>query len=181
MVEYRKEHQRVWGGLVEHRLRRTDAGLRIAAQRVDLATPRASWRHRVLVLKIVILLGVAATSAWAQTRARCASPTFARLERDGNHPAGEAPGEARLEGRVVGDRSYPCLVNAFAAGHADVIDMSTVLAGRMFEQGQKVQIFGVTTGPTTYILVPTDSSIRDVPDLKGKKLGAIPVAQPSRR
>ena len=28
------------------------------------------------------------------------------------------------------------------AGHADVIDMSTVLAGRMFEQGQKVQIFG---------------------------------------
>src|SRR5215813_10094974 len=36
MVEYRKEHQRVWGGLVEHRLRRTDAGLRIAAKRVDL-------------------------------------------------------------------------------------------------------------------------------------------------
>ncbi len=68
----------------------------------------------------------------------------------------------------------PGLVNAFAAGHADVIDMSTVLAGRMFEQGQKVQIFGVTTGPTTYILVPSDSSIRDVPDLKGKKLGAIP-------
>ena len=36
MVEYRKERQRVWGGLVEHRLRRTDGGLRIAAKRVDL-------------------------------------------------------------------------------------------------------------------------------------------------
>jgi benzoate/toluate 1,2-dioxygenase beta subunit len=36
MLEYRKERQRVWGGLVEHRLRRTDGGLRIAAKRVDL-------------------------------------------------------------------------------------------------------------------------------------------------
>ena len=36
MIEYRKERQRVWGGLVEHRVRRTDAGLRIAAKRVDL-------------------------------------------------------------------------------------------------------------------------------------------------
>jgi len=68
----------------------------------------------------------------------------------------------------------PGLVNAFAAGHADVIDMSTVLAGRMYEQGQKVQIFGVTTGPTTYILVSADSPIRDVRDLRGRKLGAIP-------
>lgn len=36
MVEYRHERQRVWGALVEHRLRRTDSGLRIAAKRVDL-------------------------------------------------------------------------------------------------------------------------------------------------
>jgi 3-phenylpropionate/cinnamic acid dioxygenase small subunit len=36
MVEYRQERQRVWGALVEHRLRRTDHGLRIAAKRVDL-------------------------------------------------------------------------------------------------------------------------------------------------
>lgn len=36
MIEYRKERQRVWGGLVEHRLRRMEAGLRIAAKRVDL-------------------------------------------------------------------------------------------------------------------------------------------------
>lgn len=37
LVEYRQERQRVWGALVEHRLRRTGEGLRIAAKRVDLA------------------------------------------------------------------------------------------------------------------------------------------------
>jgi 3-phenylpropionate/cinnamic acid dioxygenase small subunit len=36
LVEYRQERQRVWGALVEHRLRRTADGLRIAAKRVDL-------------------------------------------------------------------------------------------------------------------------------------------------
>jgi benzoate/toluate 1,2-dioxygenase beta subunit len=36
MVEYRQERQRVWAGLVEHRLRRADGQLRIAAKRVDL-------------------------------------------------------------------------------------------------------------------------------------------------
>jgi benzoate/toluate 1,2-dioxygenase beta subunit len=36
LIEYRQERQRVWGALVEHRLRRTPGGLRIAAKRVDL-------------------------------------------------------------------------------------------------------------------------------------------------
>jgi 3-phenylpropionate/cinnamic acid dioxygenase small subunit len=36
MVEYRNERQRIWGGRVEHRLRRVGDGLRIAAKRVDL-------------------------------------------------------------------------------------------------------------------------------------------------
>src|SRR5262249_54023769 len=36
LVEFRRERQRVWGALVEHRLRRTAEGLRIAAKRVDL-------------------------------------------------------------------------------------------------------------------------------------------------
>jgi 3-phenylpropionate/cinnamic acid dioxygenase small subunit len=36
LIEYRQERQRVWGALVEHRLRRTPEGLRIAAKRVDL-------------------------------------------------------------------------------------------------------------------------------------------------
>jgi 3-phenylpropionate/cinnamic acid dioxygenase small subunit len=41
LVEYRRERQRVWGALVEHRLRRTADGLRIAAKRVDLVNSDA--------------------------------------------------------------------------------------------------------------------------------------------
>lgn len=41
LVEWRNEKQRVWGALVEHRLRRSGAGLRIAAKRVDLVNSEA--------------------------------------------------------------------------------------------------------------------------------------------
>jgi 3-phenylpropionate/cinnamic acid dioxygenase small subunit len=41
MVEWRGERQRVWGARVEHRLRRTPRGLRIAAKRVDLVDAEA--------------------------------------------------------------------------------------------------------------------------------------------
>ena len=41
LVEYRRERQRVWGALVEHRLRRIAGGLRIAAKRVDLVNSEA--------------------------------------------------------------------------------------------------------------------------------------------
>ena len=41
LVEYRRERQRVWGALVEHRLRRSTEGLRIAAKRVDLVNSEA--------------------------------------------------------------------------------------------------------------------------------------------
>jgi 3-phenylpropionate/cinnamic acid dioxygenase small subunit len=36
LVEFRAEKQRVWGGLVEHRLRREGKDFRIAHKRVDL-------------------------------------------------------------------------------------------------------------------------------------------------
>jgi benzoate/toluate 1,2-dioxygenase beta subunit len=36
LVEFRSEKQRVWGALVEHRLRRAGEGFRIARKRVDL-------------------------------------------------------------------------------------------------------------------------------------------------
>src|SRR6266446_2078338 len=36
VIEWKNERQRSWGALVEHRLRRTGAGLRIAHKRVDL-------------------------------------------------------------------------------------------------------------------------------------------------
>ena len=41
LVEYRRERQRVWGAVVEHRLRRTAGGLRIAAKRIDLVNSEA--------------------------------------------------------------------------------------------------------------------------------------------
>jgi 3-phenylpropionate/cinnamic acid dioxygenase small subunit len=41
LLEYRHERQRIWGALVEHRLRRTRDGLRIAAKRIDLVNSEA--------------------------------------------------------------------------------------------------------------------------------------------
>src|SRR5262249_1561424 len=41
LVEYHRERQRVWSAMVEHRLRRTAEGLRIAAKRVDLVNSEA--------------------------------------------------------------------------------------------------------------------------------------------
>jgi hypothetical protein len=36
LIEFRNEKQRVYGALVEHRLRRVNGGFRIAHKRVDL-------------------------------------------------------------------------------------------------------------------------------------------------
>jgi len=41
LVEWRNEKQRVWGALVEHRLRRAPGGFRIANKRVDLVNSEA--------------------------------------------------------------------------------------------------------------------------------------------
>ena len=41
VVEWRQEKQRVWGALVEHRLRRAGGGFRIARKRVDLVNSEA--------------------------------------------------------------------------------------------------------------------------------------------
>jgi len=41
LIEYRQERQRTWGAQVEHRLRRTAIGLRIAAKRIDLVNSEA--------------------------------------------------------------------------------------------------------------------------------------------
>jgi benzoate/toluate 1,2-dioxygenase subunit beta len=41
LVEYRQERQRLYGALVTHRVRRTPAGLRIAAKRIDLVNSEA--------------------------------------------------------------------------------------------------------------------------------------------
>jgi len=41
LVEWRQEKQRVWGALVEHRLRRANGSFRIARKRVDLVNSEA--------------------------------------------------------------------------------------------------------------------------------------------
>ena len=41
LVEYRNEKQRVWGALVEHRLRKQNGSFRIAHKRVDLVNSEA--------------------------------------------------------------------------------------------------------------------------------------------
>jgi len=49
LVEYRRERQRVWGAVVEHRLRRTAEGLRIAAKRIDLVDSEAELEGIVCI------------------------------------------------------------------------------------------------------------------------------------
>jgi ABC-type nitrate/sulfonate/bicarbonate transport system substrate-binding protein len=66
------------------------------------------------------------------------------------------------------------LVNAFSSGQADLIDMSVIIAGQMVEQGVKLSIFGTGVGTLGAVLVGKDSSIKSVPELKGKKVGGIP-------
>jgi 3-phenylpropionate/cinnamic acid dioxygenase small subunit len=41
LVEFRNERQRLWGALVEHRLRRAGEGFRIARKRIDLVNSEA--------------------------------------------------------------------------------------------------------------------------------------------
>lgn len=41
LIEWRNEKQRVWGALVEHRLRRAGTGFKIARKRVDLVNSEA--------------------------------------------------------------------------------------------------------------------------------------------
>ena len=41
VIEFRAERQRIWGALVEHRLRRTPGGWKIAHKRVDLVNSEA--------------------------------------------------------------------------------------------------------------------------------------------
>jgi ABC-type nitrate/sulfonate/bicarbonate transport system substrate-binding protein len=66
------------------------------------------------------------------------------------------------------------LVNAFASGQADIIDMSAVIAAQMYEGGVKLKIFGAGVGTLGSIVAPSDSPIKTAADLKGKKVGGIP-------
>lgn len=66
------------------------------------------------------------------------------------------------------------LANAFSAGQADLIDMSVIIAGQMFEKGIDLRVFGTAVGTLGSIVVRQNSSIQAVNDLKGKKLAGVP-------
>jgi NitT/TauT family transport system substrate-binding protein len=66
------------------------------------------------------------------------------------------------------------IVNAFSSGQVDLIDMSTVIAAQMYEQGVKMSAFGVAVGALGSVLAGTNSSIRSLPELRGRKVAGIP-------
>ena len=65
------------------------------------------------------------------------------------------------------------LVNTFAAGNVDAIDMSFALSAKMFEDGVPVKVTGVATAVLGAIVAGKDSGITKVEDLKGRKIAAV--------
>jgi ABC-type nitrate/sulfonate/bicarbonate transport system substrate-binding protein len=66
------------------------------------------------------------------------------------------------------------IVNAFSSGQVDVIDMSTVIGAQMYEQGVKMSAFGVGVGSLGAVLAGKGSTIRSLPELRGRKVVGIP-------
>lgn len=68
--------------------------------------------------------------------------------------------------------SPPNLINAYTAGQFDVIDMATVLTAKMYEGGTPLKIIGAGTSGISAIVVPKNSAINSLEDLRGKKIAA---------
>jgi ABC-type nitrate/sulfonate/bicarbonate transport system substrate-binding protein len=66
------------------------------------------------------------------------------------------------------------IVNAFSSGQVDLIDMSTVIGARMYEQGVKMLAFGVGVGSLGAVLAGTGATIRSLPELRGRKVAGVP-------
>src|SRR5262245_9329945 len=65
------------------------------------------------------------------------------------------------------------LVNTFAAGQVDAIDMSFALSAKMFEDKVPLRVTGVATAVLGAIVARKDAGISKVEDLKGKKIAAV--------
>jgi ABC-type nitrate/sulfonate/bicarbonate transport system substrate-binding protein len=65
------------------------------------------------------------------------------------------------------------LVNTFAAGNVDAIDMSFALSAKMFEDGVPVKVTGVATAVLGAIVARKDAGLTRVEDLKGRKIAAV--------
>jgi ABC-type nitrate/sulfonate/bicarbonate transport system substrate-binding protein len=78
----------------------------------------------------------------------------------------------QVEYNVIGGPPAP-LVSTFAAGNVDSIDMSFVLAAKMFEDNVPLKVTGVATAVLGAIIVRKDAGIKKVEDLRGRKMAAI--------
>jgi ABC-type nitrate/sulfonate/bicarbonate transport system substrate-binding protein len=78
----------------------------------------------------------------------------------------------QAEYNVIGGPPAP-LVTTFAAGNVDSIDMSFVLAAKMFEDNVPLRVTGVATAVLGAIIVRKDAGIKKVEDLRGRKMAAI--------
>jgi ABC-type nitrate/sulfonate/bicarbonate transport system substrate-binding protein len=65
------------------------------------------------------------------------------------------------------------LVNTFAAGNVDAIDMSFALTAKMFEDKVPLRVTGVATAVLGAIVARKDAGITRVEDLKGRKIAAV--------
>ena len=65
------------------------------------------------------------------------------------------------------------LINTFASGNVDAIDMSFALVAKMFEDKVPVRVTGVATAVLGAIVVRKDAGITKVEDLKGRKVAAV--------
>src|SRR5215207_6021995 len=66
------------------------------------------------------------------------------------------------------------LVNAFGVGQMDVVDMSIVIVGQMYEQGAALRVFGAAVGTLGAVVIGSGSSINSVAELKGRTVAGIP-------
>lgn len=65
------------------------------------------------------------------------------------------------------------LVNTFAAGNVDAIDMSFALSAKMFEDKVPLKVTGVATAVLGAIVARKDAGVTKVEDLKGRKIAAV--------
>jgi len=66
------------------------------------------------------------------------------------------------------------LVNAFSAGQVDLMNMATVIAGQMYEQGVQMSAFGSAVGALGAVVAGRGSTIRSLPELRGRAVAGIP-------
>jgi ABC-type nitrate/sulfonate/bicarbonate transport system substrate-binding protein len=65
------------------------------------------------------------------------------------------------------------LVNTFASGQVDAIDMSFALSAKMFEDKVPMKVTGVATAVLGAVVARKDAGITRVDDLKGRKIAAV--------